>query len=79
VIRSTVRKALAGLETPVYPVLCFVNGENWGRKPKSFRHEGVLVTWAQELAELIGGTGTLEPEQVEAIARQLSERMKPST
>ncbi len=76
---TAVHEALGDLEVPIQPALCFVNGENWSIRPKHFRHQGVLVVWAQKLAELIGAPGTLEPEQVEAVARRLSEKLKPAT
>ena len=75
---TAVRGALGDMEVPIQPALCFVNRENWGIRPKPFRHQGVLVTPAQKLVEIIGAPGDLDPEQVEAVARRLSERMKPA-
>jgi nuclease-like protein len=75
---DAVRKALAGLEAPIHPVLCFVNN-NWGRTQKHFSHEGVLVLWGAKLCELIAQPGDLGPDEVEAVARRLSERLKPAS
>lgn len=52
---EAVRKVLskAGLEgVPIHSALCVTSSE-WGRFAKPFQIEGVWVTWAQKLVELI--------------------------
>ncbi|HJT93713.1 MAG TPA: nuclease-related domain-containing protein, partial [Mycobacterium sp.] len=75
---TAVRKALGGHGASIHPVLCFVNN-NWSRRQNHFAHDGVLVVWGAKLAELIAEPGDVQPEQVEAIARRLSAKLKPAT
>ncbi len=74
---EAVRSALGELDVPVQPVLCFTSSD-WGLFAKPFRHDGVLVTWASKLAELIAEPGPLGPEDVEIVAQRLGQRLKPA-
>ena len=74
---TAVRQALGDLDAPVHPALCFTSSE-WGLFAKPFRHEGVLVTWASKLAEIVAAAGDLGPEQIEHVATRLGERLRPA-
>ncbi len=74
---TAVQQALGDLGAPVHPALCFTSSE-WGLFAKPFRHEGVLVTWASKLAEIVAAAGELAPEQIEQVAAQLRERLRPA-
>ena len=63
-----VRAALGELDVPVQPVLCFTSSD-WGLFARPFRHDGVLVTWASKLADVIAEPGPLGPEDIEIVAR----------
>ena len=75
---TAVRKALAGVDAPVHPALCFVDSD-WGWFAKPFRHEGVLVTWSKKLAEMIGAPGNLGPDEIERIVERLKQELRPAT
>ena len=68
---EAVRKALGGVDVPVYAALCFIEAE-WKLFSKPFRQNGVWVTWAKKLAEMIGEPGFLTPDDVTQVAERLS-------
>jgi len=74
---TAVRQALGNLDSPVHPALCFTSSE-WGLFAKPFHHDGVLVTWASKLTELVAEAGELGPEQIERVAARLGERLRPA-
>lgn len=76
---EAVQEALGELDVVLHPVLCFVNGENWGVLQKPFRHEGVLVTWAGELVKRIATPGDMELDRLETAATRLRQKLKPAT
>lgn len=75
---AAVRGALGDLEAPIHPALCFTSSD-WGWFAKPFRHEGVLVTPASKLAEMVAAAGDLGAEQIERLATQLAQVLKPAT
>lgn len=75
---DAVRGALGGIEARIVPAICFTSSE-WGLFTKPFLHDGVLVTWASKLTEMIAKPGDLEPEQIQAIAELLKKKLKPAT
>jgi hypothetical protein len=64
---STVARLLPA-ETPIVPVLCFVLSD-WGLLQRSFRVDGVLVTWPRNLAKRIRPDGPLLGETSLCAAR----------
>lgn len=75
---TAVRRALGELDVAIHPALCFTSSD-WGWFAKPFRHQGVLVTWASKLAELVAAPGDLGPEAIEQVATRLREKLKPAT
>lgn len=72
---DAVETALDGHDVPIHRTLTFVGAE-WPiffKKPLRFGE--VWVSWPKKLAELIAQAGPLEPDDIESIARQLSERL----
>ena len=66
-----VERALAkeGLDlVPVHAALCFVNSE-WGWFAKPFSLNGVWVTWADKLAELVLDWDAIPMSEVDRLAR----------
>lgn len=59
---------------PVHPTLSFVGAE-WSFFAKPLRIDGVLVAWPRKLADLIAEPGPLADDQVEHLARLLSQRL----
>jgi hypothetical protein len=68
---DAVRMALADKSVEVHPTVCFVEAE-WGMFSKSIHHDGVLVTWAAKLVELIREPGSLTPDDVHAVTQELA-------
>jgi hypothetical protein len=74
---TAVRQALGDLDVPVHPAVCFTSSE-WGLFAKPFHHDGVLITWASKLAEIVAKAGDLGPEEIERVAARLGERLRPA-
>jgi hypothetical protein len=74
---TPVRQALGDLSVPIHSAVCFTSSE-WGLFAKPFRHHGVLVTWASNLAETIAEAGDPGPEEIDRVANRLGERLKPA-
>ncbi len=74
---EAVDDALAGIDAPIHPVLCFPVAA-WGIFARPFRHQDVLVTWAKKLAELIVAPGGLTPAQVELVVGRLDQALPPA-
>lgn len=53
---------------PVHAALCFVNSE-WGWFAKPFTLNGVWVTWAQKLTELVMDWNAIPNAEIERLAR----------
>jgi hypothetical protein len=75
---EAVRKALDGLDVPVYAALCFIEVE-WKLFSKPFRQNGVWVTWAKKLAEMISEPGVLTPADIARVAERLATALPPAT
>jgi hypothetical protein len=77
---EAVRAVLAPIgfgEAPVHPSLCFISSE-WGWFAKPIRMNGVLVTWAGKLVEVIREPGPLDATTIDLLARELSNRLPAS-
>src|SRR5579863_481278 len=74
---DAVRAALGDLEAPVRAVLCFVGGE-WKYFSKPFEQSGAWVTWPAKLVDMALGPGTLNDDQVQAIARRIETALPPA-
>ena len=72
---QAIRDAWAIPGVPVTPVLCFVDTD-WGLFPKSFTFQGVWVTWAQHLAELILRVHAYDRSDVENMATVVAARLR---
>jgi len=74
---EAVRRGLASSEdaAPITPVLCFVNGE-WSLFARPFQLAGVWVEWPKSLRERIQRRGSLSPERVGPLARQLGASLR---
>jgi len=67
--------AKEGLErVPVHAALCFVNSE-WGWFAKPFTLNGVWVTWAQKLTELVLDWNAIPNTEVDRLARVVGSRL----
>jgi hypothetical protein len=53
---------------PVHAALCFVNSE-WGWFAKPFSLNGVWVTWAQKLTELVLDRNAIPNAELDRLAR----------
>ena len=73
---EAVRTALAGADNPITGVLCFTDAE-WRLFAKPFQLEGVWVTWAKKLVEMIAEPGPLTSVDVSHIAERLSSALPP--
>jgi hypothetical protein len=73
---DAVRTALAGAAVPVHGAVCFIEAE-WKLFAKPFQHDGVWVTWAMKLAEMIDEPGPLTPAVVTDIADRLASALPP--
>jgi hypothetical protein len=56
--RDVVRTALDGAVVPVHAAVCFIEAE-WKLFARPFQHDGVWITWATKLAEMIAEPGPL--------------------
>lgn len=72
---DAVSKALGDDEVPVNCALSFVDAEWPLLFAKPFQVEDVWISWPSKLAELISAEGTLTEDEVEAVARLLSEKL----
>ncbi len=67
--------AKEGLDrVPVHAALCFVNSE-WGWFAKPFALNGVWVTWAQKLTELVLDWNAIPNAEVDRLARVVGSRL----
>jgi hypothetical protein len=67
--------AKEGLDrVPVHAALCFVNSE-WGWFAKPFSLNGVWVTWAQKLTELVLDWNAIPNAEVDQLARVVGSRL----
>jgi hypothetical protein len=67
--------AKEGLDrVPVHAALCFVNSE-WGWFAKPFALNGVWVTWAQKLTELVLDWSAIPNAEVDKLARVVETRL----
>ena len=71
---DAVRNALGTSNVPVRPALCFVDGE-WRLFAKPFVLKGVLVCWPKKLVERISEPGSLDREEVLAVAGFLANEL----
>lgn len=71
---EAVRKALAGGDVPIYAALCFTDAE-WRLFAKPIYHDGILVTWAKKLAELVAAPGPLSEDMIFEVADRLMTAM----
>lgn len=74
---NAVRTALDGVDVPVHSALCFIDAE-WNLFAKPFQHDGVWVTWAAKLAEMIAAPGPLGTDDVAAIGGRLATALPPT-
>jgi hypothetical protein len=74
---DAVRNALDGAAVPVTASLCFIEAE-WKLLAKPFRYDGVWVTWAKKLVELIAKDGPLTIAEVSSVANRLANALPPS-
>jgi Nuclease-related domain len=74
---EAVHGALGGAEVPVNAALCFIEAE-WRLFAKPFQQNGVWVTWAKKLAEMISEPGDLTPADVTRIAELLAGALPPA-
>ena len=75
---GAVRNALAGLDAPIRPALCFPR-KGWGWFAKPFLHDGVLVTWSEKLAEVVDAPGELQAERMEEVVARLRAALPAAT
>jgi Nuclease-related domain len=73
---DAVRTALTGVHVPVTGVLCFIEAD-WKLLAKPFQINGVWVTWAKKLAEMIAAPGQLSPSGVNDVANRLATSLPP--
>lgn len=73
---DAVHTAFAGRGAPITGVLCFTDAE-WRLFAKPFQLDGVWVTWAKKLVEMIAEPGPLTPVDVSNIAERLSAALPP--
>jgi len=74
---EAVRSAVGVAEVPVHAALCFIEAD-WNLFAKPFQLDGVWVTWAQKLAEMIAAPGPLTLEQVTDVADKLAVALPPA-
>ena len=70
-------RPLGVAEVPVHAALCFIEAD-WNLFAKPFQLDGVWVTWAQKLAEMIAAPGPLTLEQVTDVADKLAVALPPA-
>ena len=74
---DAVRSALAGTDVPISAALCFIEAE-WSLFAKPFKQNGVWVTWAKKLAEMIAAPAPLSLPEVADIAERLASALPPA-
>jgi hypothetical protein len=74
---EAVRSAVGDAEVPVHAALCFIEAD-WKFLAKPFQLDGVWVTWAQKLAEMIAARGPLTLEKVTEVADKLAVALPPA-
>jgi hypothetical protein len=74
---EAVRSALGDAEVSVHAALCFIEAD-WSFFAKPFQLDGVWVTWAQKLAEMIAAPGPLTLEKVTDVADRLAKALPPA-
>ena len=74
---EAVGRALSDPEVPVNAALCFIEAE-WRMFSKPFVQDGVWVTWAKKLAEMIAAPGPLGRDVVLRIAGRLAIALPPA-
>ncbi len=72
-----VQQALGGEDVPVKAALCFIAAE-WKFFPKPFQQNGVWITWAEKLAEMISEPGPLTPADVIELSERLAAGLPPA-
>ena len=68
---AMVRTVVSDLEVPVHMVLCFIDAE-WDLFLKPFQIDGVWITYAKHLAEMIGASGPVTADEVLHVANRLA-------
>ena len=63
---------------PIHGVLCFTDS-NWGFRFRAIRINGAVVTWAKDLISQIREPGSIEPQVIAILARELSAKLPAST
>lgn len=67
--------AQAGMDQiPVHAALCFVNSE-WGWFAKPFALNGVWVTWAEKLTELVMDWNAIPDNEVDRLAQVVGSKL----
>jgi len=74
---DAVQRALGEASAPINAALCFIEAE-WKLFAKPFQQNGVWVTWAKKLAEMIAEPGPLTPEGVTDVADRLATALPPA-
>ena len=72
---DAVRAVLDDDDVPVHPALSFVGAEWPLLFAKPFQLKGVWISWPGKLAELVLGEGPLSIEEVDRLARLVSQRL----
>lgn len=76
---DAVTAAMEGAQVPIHAALSFTGAEWPLLFKKPFRIDGVLITWTLKLAELVAADGPLTADDIDRVARHLSERFPPSS
>jgi hypothetical protein len=74
---EAVRTVLGTAEDPTHAAICFIEAE-WKLFAKPFQHDGVWVTWASKLTEMIAEPGSLTADKVAHIAERLQVGFRPA-
>jgi hypothetical protein len=77
-VHTALAETPVGATIPVTPVLCFTDSD-WRLFAKPFQQDGVWVTWAKKLVEMIAAPGPLSSEEVLQVAAQLASALPPTT
>jgi len=73
---KAVTEALGDPEVPVRSAVCFTDAD-WGWFAKPFTLQGVFVSGPNGLARRIAEEELLTPEQIQGVARHISEKLPP--
>lgn len=73
---DAVRDALGGTPVTISAALCFIEAE-WKLLARPFQQNGVWVTWAKKLAEMIAEPGALTPDDVTDVASRIAVALPP--